>query len=84
MPKGGGAAGTASDIGDLISEASRTLPQKLEREPVQTPPRPVQITWPDTHGLEHCLGHQPNVQIQVDEEGRILGVEPEATDHPSD
>jgi hypothetical protein len=83
-PKRGGRSGTASDIGDMVGEASRTLPQGPESEPLQTLLRPLQITWPDTRRLEHCLGHPIDAQIQVEEEGRILGVEPEATDHPSD
>jgi hypothetical protein len=72
------------DLGDIAGAASRTLPPGPEAELVQIPPRPVQITWPDTHQLKHCLGHQINVDIQVDQEGRILRVEAEASDHPSD
>jgi outer membrane biosynthesis protein TonB len=74
--------GLPSDIGDIASDASRPLPQGPETDIVKIPPRPVQITWPDTRRLKHCLGHQINVRVQVDEDGRILHVEPVPSSSP--
>jgi TonB family protein len=74
-----------SDIGDLVGDASTAMPRGESIEPVKIPPRPLQITWPDTRHLEHCLGHQIDVRIQVDEDGRILDVEVQGTsEHPED
>ncbi len=74
-----------SDIGDLVGDASTAMPRGQSIEPVKIPPRPLQITWPDTRHLKHCLGHQIDVRIQVDEDGRILDVEvQETSDHPED
>ena len=53
-------------------------------ELVEIPPRPLEITWPDTHDLKHCIGHQIDVRIQVDEDGTILNVEVDDTGQPSD
>ena len=83
-PERGGGFGTDLDITDMVGEASRTLPQASDADLLQTPPRPLQITWPDTRRPERCLGHQITVLIQVDEQGVILHVEPEAASHPSD
>lgn len=83
-PERGGGFGTDLDTTDMVGEASRTLPQVPDTGLVQTPPRPLQITWPDTRRHERCLGHQITVLIQVDEQGFILHVEPEAASHPSD
>jgi hypothetical protein len=70
------------DVGDLGDLAGGALPQGPGVEPVRIPPRPLQITWPDTRKLKHCLGHQIDVQVQVDEDGRILAVEPSASASP--
>jgi hypothetical protein len=51
---------------------------------IKIPPRPLQITWPDTRDLEHCLGQHIDVRIQVDEDGSILRIEAGELDHPED
>jgi hypothetical protein len=84
LPEDRAGPGTDLDITDMVGDASRTLPQAPDAELLQTPPRPLQITWPDTHRPERCLGHQITVLIQVDERGIILQVHPEAANHPSD
>jgi TonB family protein len=40
------------------------------------PPRPVEITWPDTRRLAHCVGLRIDVRIRVDAQGRVERVEP--------
>jgi hypothetical protein len=48
------------------------------------PPRPIEITWPDTRKLSHCVGLRVDVRIRVDAEGRVEKVEPASTGLPED
>ena len=48
------------------------------------PPRPVEITWPETRGLSHCLGLEIAIRIEVDKEGEVLQVKAVDNTHPSD
>ncbi len=48
------------------------------------PPRPIEITWPDTRKLSHCVGLRIDVRIRVDAEGRVERVEPASTGQPDD
>lgn len=48
------------------------------------PPRPIEITWPDTRKLSHCVGLRIDVRIRVDERGRVEQVEPASTGLPAD
>jgi len=48
------------------------------------PPRPVEITWPDTRKLSHCVGLRIDVRIRVDEAGRVERVEPASQGLPDD
>jgi hypothetical protein len=48
------------------------------------PPRPVEITWPDTRRLSHCVGLRVDVRIRVDARGRVETVEPVSTGVPDD
>jgi hypothetical protein len=84
-PSTPGPAG-ASELDGLIGDASRTIPRGPGTDPdfIRIPPRPLQITWPDTRGLKHCLGHHITVRVQVDETGRIVRVEAPGEDHPAD
>jgi hypothetical protein len=81
---GFGGSSSGSELGGLIGDASRTIPRGSVPDLVKIPPRPLQITWPDTRRLKHCLGHQIRVRIQVDEEGTIVRVEIPDDDHPAD
>jgi TonB family protein len=40
------------------------------------PPRPVEITWPETSRLKPCIGRHVEVNIQVDATGAVLRVDP--------
>jgi hypothetical protein len=73
-----------SDLGDLVGDAGQTIPRGAAPELVKIPPRPLQITWPDTRRLKHCLGHRISVRIQVDEQGAIVRIEGGDGDHPPD
>jgi len=48
------------------------------------PPRPVEITWPETKGLGHCLGLEIAIRIEVDKEGEVLQVKAVDAGHPPD
>jgi periplasmic protein TonB len=48
------------------------------------PPRPIEITWPDTRRLSHCVGLRVDVRIRVDAQGRVESVEPGSTGVPDD
>ncbi len=72
------------DMVEMLGEASRTRPQGPEIHLLQTPPRPLQITWPDARRPEHCLGHEITLRIQVGEDGGIREVKPEWANHPPD
>lgn len=74
----------ALDVESLTGRSPQTLPQKLGPQGLIIPPRPIEITWPDTRNLRHCLGHNIDVRIEVDERGKVLNVEALGGDHPSD
>ncbi|HET6348845.1 MAG TPA: TonB family protein [Candidatus Krumholzibacteria bacterium] len=35
------------------------------------PPRPIEITWPETRQLKQCIGQSVSVRIRVSENGRV-------------
>jgi protein TonB len=39
------------------------------------PPRPIEITWPETRQLKQCIGTSVTVRIWVSEEGRVKDVQ---------
>jgi TonB family protein len=38
------------------------------------PPRPIEITWPETRQLKQCIGQSVNVRIWVSEQGKVKDV----------
>jgi hypothetical protein len=70
---GGAGARTGSATGPGVGAAGGTVP-----------PRPIEITWPDTRKLSHCVGLRIDVRIRVDELGRVERVEPASTGLPDD
>ncbi len=48
------------------------------------PPRPIEITWPDTRKLSHCVGLRIDVRIRVDAAGRVERVESASPGLPAD
>ncbi len=78
-------AGGTSEFDGLVGDASRTAPRGSDPNLIRIPPRPLQITWPDTRRLKHCLGHQIAIRVQVDETGRIDRMEAaDVGDHPGE
>ena len=74
----------ASDLESLIGDSPQALPDNIGPEAVLIPPRPVEITWPDTRRLKHCLGHHVDVEIEVSSEGLILQVKAQHSSQPPD
>jgi hypothetical protein len=72
------------DVENLLGKSPETLPHNIGPEEVMIPPRALEITWPDTRDLRHCLGHHIDVMIHVDERGRIIGIKPLDSNHPQD
>ncbi len=72
------------DLGELIGQtrSPRAGSGTGARETI--PPRPVEITWPETRRLKHCIGRHVDVRILVGEDGAIRRVEPQANDLPPD
>ena len=84
FPIPGRPSDTPEQLDDILGEASQALPQGPGKEFVKIPPLPLQITWPDTGDLKHCLGQHIDVRIQVDADGSILHIEADEFDHPTD
>lgn len=72
------------DILDITGEAQAPMPSERSGLDAAVPPRPVEITWPETKHLKHCLGLQILIRIQVDASGKVLRVESDERQHPSD
>jgi hypothetical protein len=73
-----------TDILEILGEAQTARPSLPSTRRTVIPPRPVEITWPETRNLNHCLGRHVDVKIQVDETGKIRVVEPVDTNLPED
>ncbi len=69
---------------DLVGDGSEPITRDPGPPPAVIPPRPVEITWPDTRKLAHCVGVHVTVHIQVDEKGKILQTRPEMENLPED
>jgi hypothetical protein len=72
------------DILDVLGEAHAPLPSRPSTSSAVIPPRPIEITWPETRNLSHCLGTHVDVRIHVSESGQILVAEPASGDIPDD
>ncbi len=73
-----------ADLEDLAGEEQESMTRVPGPRPAVIPPRPVEITWPDTRKLGHCTGKHVIIRIQVDENGEILKVQPDQQDLPGD
>jgi len=74
------------DLDALTGEANIMIPADGSGGGRDTavPPRPVEITWPETRGLGHCLGLEIAIRIEVDKEGEVLQVKAVDDSHPGD
>jgi len=73
-----------TDILEILGDAQTPMPTRATSRRTVIPPRPVEITWPETKDLNHCLGFHVDVRIQVDNSGKIRVVEPVGIDLPQD
>jgi TonB family protein len=60
------------------------MPSTPSTRAAVVPPRPVEITWPETEKLGHCLGLGIDIRIRVGADGAVLDVESAPGDHPPD
>lgn len=74
----------AVNILDVIGDAQAPIPSTPTTSGAVVPPRPVEITWPETEKLGHCLGLNIDIRIRVGERGEVLRVEPVDSDRPRD
>jgi hypothetical protein len=74
----------SDDMLDILGESQTPLPSRPSTRAAVIPPRPVEITWPETKKLGRCLGMHVDVRIRVGEQGEILSVEPVGSDVPDD
>jgi len=72
------------DILDITGEAQAPLPSQPSGRRTAVPPRPIEITWPETKDLGHCLDLQINIDILVSATGEVLDVKPVSNDFPRD
>ncbi|MDH4038306.1 MAG: energy transducer TonB [Candidatus Krumholzibacteria bacterium] len=68
------------DVGDILGDAAEPRRGGGTRRQETIPPRPVEITWPETRRLKHCIGRHVDVRILVARDGRIREVVPQAAD----
>lgn len=72
------------DLLEIMGDAQTPLPSQPSTRLAVIPPRPVEITWPETENLGHCLGIHVDVRIHVGENGEILRIEPVEGSVPDD
>ena len=66
---------TDLDVDDLLDqEAAPREGQQPAPVAAAVPPRPVEITWPETRQLKQCIGQSVNVRIWVSERGAVKEV----------
>jgi hypothetical protein len=64
----------SDDLTDILGESQAPLPSKPSTRAAVIPPRPVEITWPETKKLGHCLGMHVDLRIRVSKTGEVLHV----------
>lgn len=74
----------AANILDVVGESQAPIPSEPSTRSAVVPPRPVEITWPQTEKLGHCLGLEIDIRIRVGPDGEVLRVEPASSGHPAD
>jgi len=62
------------DVGDLLDKDAGSHGGASSAVVASVPPRPVEITWPETRQLKQCIGQSVNVQILVGEDGNVKDV----------
>jgi protein TonB len=59
------------DLDDLLDRPAGPRAGAAPSGPAAVPPRPVEITWPETRRLKQCIGASVNVRIWVSEDGQV-------------
>lgn len=74
----------AQDVQDILDgpQAPRTGTPYTQAAVI--PPKPVEITWPSTKNLRHCLGLRVTIVLQVGPGGEILSAKPVSDELPED
>ena len=72
------------DLDNLVGESQSPLPSESSGRSTAVPPRPIEITWPDTDDLGHCLGRYIDIRILVGIDGQVIAVKPTSELHPPD
>jgi TonB family protein len=72
------------DILDILGASNSPRPSLPSTTSEVIPPRPIEITWPDTRDLGHCRDLHVDVRIEVGEDGTVLGVEAIKSDVPEE
>jgi hypothetical protein len=72
------------DADNLPVGSPKAHPRSAGSADVTIPPRAVEITWPDTRKLRHCLEHRIDIRIRVGDDGSVLAVESPDGGHPPD
>ncbi len=75
--------GIDGDLEDLLGDAP-TVATEPGSGSAAVPPRPLEITWPDTDNLDHCLGTHVDVRVRVGVDGTVLEVTPVPAGNPTD
>jgi TonB family protein len=63
------------DLGDLLEKNAGAHAGAGSAQVASIPPRPVEITWPETRQLKQCIGQSVSVKILVSEEGKVEDVQ---------
>lgn len=69
---------------DFTGESNAPMPFRPSTRSAVIPPRPIEITWPETKNMGHCMGLHVDVRIRVSDKGEILAVEPGDSALPED
>lgn len=59
------------DLDDLLEEDAGPHAASAPTVAAAVPPRPIEITWPETRQLKQCIGESVTVRIWVSEEGKV-------------
>lgn len=78
----GTSPGHRIDQDDLIGEGEMPLASPGKEQAVLIPPKPLEIAWPDTRGLQQCLGESIELRILVAGDGAIREIAVVDLDRP--
>ena len=59
------------DVDELVEHEAAPKGGPAAAGLAAVPPRPIEITWPETRQLKQCIGQSVNVRIWVSEQGTV-------------